>query len=86
MAVPVQRITGVRLPGSENVRYYDAGDLSLSTNERVVVDTEDGAVVGLVVIRPGLVFHADLPGDLRPVLRSAPPDDADGGANGAAGR
>lgn len=85
MAVPVQRITGVRLPGSENVRYYDAGDLSLSTNERVVVDTEDGPVVGQVVIRPGLVFHADLPGDLRPVLRSAAPDDADGGANGAAG-
>lgn len=88
MAVPVQRITGVRLPGAQNVRYFDAGDLSLGANERVVVDTEEGPSVGRVVIRPGQVFHADLPGDLRTVLRTAAPGDAhartDGDGAGAA--
>ena len=43
-----------------------------------MVDTPEGAQLGWVVISPDQVFHSDLRRSLRPVLRLAAPEDAEG--------
>ena len=72
------RLVGVRLQRNGLVRYFDAQQMALSTGDRVMVDTPEGAQLGWVVISPDQVFHSDLRRSLRPVLRLAAPEDAEG--------
>lgn len=74
MPVPLDKVAGVRLTGTENVGFYDSRGLSLRVNERVKVETGEGSAVGRVVIAPGQVLHADLEGDLLSVLGAATPE------------
>ena len=72
------RLVGVRLQRNGLVRYFDAQEMALRTGDRVMVDTPDGPQLGWVVISPDQVFHSDLRRTLRPVLRMAAADDAEG--------
>lgn len=67
-------IVGIRLSPPGRVLYFDAGDLDLSTGDRVVVDTESGPREGRVVFTPHQVLQSDLRGPLAPVLRKADPE------------
>ena len=78
MTVPLDKVAGVRLHGTERIGFYDSRGLSLRVNERVEVETGEGVAVGRVVIAPGQVIHADLVGELRQVLGAASPDGASG--------
>ena len=81
MAVSLDNVVGVRVRGLENVGFYDSRGLSLRVNERVEVETREGTAIGRVVIAPGQVLHADLEGDLPPVLDAVTPEgDSDPGA------
>ena len=72
------RLVGVRLHRNGLVRYFDAQEMALRTGDRVMVDTPDGPQLGWVVISPDQVFHSDIRRTLRPVLRMAAADDAEG--------
>jgi cell fate regulator YaaT (PSP1 superfamily) len=65
------RLVGVRLKRSGRVLYCDAQGLSLQVNDWVVVEGENGPVVGRVVIAPTQVLLAELREPLPPVLRVA---------------
>ena len=62
-------LTGVQIKPSDKVQYFDAGGLSLTVGERVIVETWYGEVEGVVVIAPEQVLRSDLRGPLNPVLR-----------------
>ena len=72
------RLVGVRLQRNGLARYFDAQQLVLRTGDRVIVDTPEGPQLGWVVISPDQVFHSDLRRTLRPVLRRATAEDAEG--------
>ncbi len=74
MAVSLDKVVGVRVRGLDNVGFYDSRGLSLRVNERVEVETGEGSGIGRVVIAPGQVLHADLEGDLPPVLGAVTPE------------
>ena len=72
------RLVGVRLQRNGLVRYFDPQQMALRTGDRVMVDTPEGPQLGWVVISPDQVFHSDLRRTLRPVLRLAAAEDAEG--------
>ena len=71
-------LVGVRLQRNGLVRYFDPQQMALRVGDRVMVDTPEGPQHGWVVISPDQVFHSDLRRTLRPVLRLAGPEDAEG--------
>ena len=64
-------LTGVQMSPSEKVQFFDAGGLSLTVGERVIVETWCGEEEGTVVIAPEQVVHSDLRGPLNTVVRKA---------------
>ena len=72
------RLVGVRLRRNGLVRYFDPQQMALRTGDRVMVDTPEGPQLGWVVISPDQVFHSDVRRTLRPVLRPAMTEDAEG--------
>ena len=68
-------IAGVRLKRSGPVLYYEAGDLEISINNFVVVETNDGDQVGRVVFTPDQLLLVQLREYAGRVLRVATEDD-----------
>ena len=64
-------IAGVRLKRSGPVLYYVAGNLELSVNDLVVVETEDGERVGRVAFTPDQLLLIQLREYAGHVLRLA---------------
>ena len=62
-------LTGVRLTLYGKLQYFDANGISLSTGDRVLVETDDGEREGVVAIAPSQLLHSDLRGHLNPVIR-----------------
>ncbi|MBI4499463.1 MAG: hypothetical protein HY689_16370 [Chloroflexi bacterium] len=70
-----QRVLGIRWQRAGKVCYVDPVGLGLAPGDRVVVASEGGPQVGLVVIAPQQVVASEVTGPLPPVLRKATPDD-----------
>jgi cell fate regulator YaaT (PSP1 superfamily) len=63
-------------------RLYDfrTGDLDITIEERVIVETERGKSIGLVVKGPFVIDDQDVPEGLKAVLRKAVPEDLESAA------
>ena len=70
-----ERIVGVRFTPGGRVYFYDAQGLELQTDDKVVVETEQGLETARVVIGPGQLMHSDLREPLKPVVRQATPQE-----------
>ena len=68
-------IVGVRFKRAGKIYHFDAGDLELAVNDRVVVKTSRGTELGQVVIAPGEVTAGESEENLSPVLRKAELED-----------
>ena len=68
-------IAGVRLKRSGPVLYYVAGNLEISVNDLVVVETEDGERVGRVAFTPDQLLLVQLREYAGRILRPATEDD-----------
>jgi len=67
----VASIAGVRLKRSGPVLYYVAGNLEISVNDFVVVETEDGDQVGRVAFTPDQLLLVQLREYAGSILRLA---------------
>lgn len=74
------RVVGVRFERSGRVLYFDSQGLPIQVNDWVVVEGENGLMVGRVVIAPTQVLLAELRGPLPPVLRVAREEERPGAA------
>ena len=70
-----RRVVGIRFQRAGRVHYFDARELDLQANDRVVAETDEGEALGSVVIGTDQLFHHDLQQPLRPILRKANPED-----------
>ncbi|MBA2453617.1 MAG: stage 0 sporulation family protein [Chloroflexia bacterium] len=75
--LPELQVTGVRFRDSSRTYYFAPGAHELSAGDRVVVETERGSDIGVVVIAPHQVAAATLEGELKPIVRVATEVDLD---------
>jgi cell fate regulator YaaT (PSP1 superfamily) len=68
-------IAGIRFKRAGAVYYFDAADMELEVNDKVVVEGAHGLALGWVVIAPKQVLASELSEPLKPVLRKATPED-----------
>ena len=68
-------VTGVRFRDSSRTYYFDAGQLQINAGDSVVVETERGSDIAVVVIAPHQVAAATLEGDIKPIVRVATESD-----------
>ena len=61
-------LVGIRFNISDNVHYFDSGELDLEVGERVIVDSEEGHREGFVVIGTRQVLFSELRGPMLAVL------------------
>lgn len=71
----MKNIIGVKFRQEGKIYNFDAGDLPLKKNDLVIVNTENGVVMGTVSIAVTPTEAAQLPSDLKKVLRKANADD-----------
>ena len=69
--LPTRVVTGVRFRDSSRTYYFDAGRHELAVGDRVVVETERGSDIAVVVIAPHQVAAATLEGEIKPIVRVA---------------
>jgi cell fate regulator YaaT (PSP1 superfamily) len=69
--LPTRVVTGVRFRDSSRTYYFDAGDHVLNAGDSVVVETERGSDIAVVVIAPHQVAAATLEGEVKPIVRIA---------------
>ena len=62
-------LVGLRFKISDNVQYFDSGELDLEVGERVIVDLEEGHREGFVVIGTRQVLFSELRGPMPAVLK-----------------
>ena len=62
-------IVGVRYTPSGPVRYFEDAGISLSFDDRVLVQTPDGEREARVAIGSGQAIHSDIEGALPRVIR-----------------
>jgi cell fate regulator YaaT (PSP1 superfamily) len=68
-------VTGVRFRDSSRTYYFDALSFDLRAGDSVVVETERGSDIAVVVIAPHQVAQATLEGDVKPIVRIATRED-----------
>ncbi|KAF1085865.1 hypothetical protein SPSYN_00594 [Sporotomaculum syntrophicum] len=68
-------VVGVRFKAAGKIYYFDPGELNLSVNDGVIVETSRGIEYGTVVIGPREVPDEEVVGALKMVLRRANDDD-----------
>lgn len=73
--LPELQVTGVRFRDSSRTYYFAPGPHQLMAGDRVVVETERGNDIGVIVIAPQQIAAATLEGELKPIVRVA--SDAD---------
>ncbi|HEV2121514.1 MAG TPA: stage 0 sporulation family protein [Chloroflexota bacterium] len=69
--LPELEVTGVRFRDSSRTYYFSPGSHVLAAGDRVVVETERGSDIGVVIIAPHQVAAATLEGELKPIVRVA---------------
>lgn len=69
--MPEREVAGVRFRDSSRTYYFAPGTHQLSAGDRVVVETERGSDIGVIVIAPHQIAAATLEGDLKPIVRVA---------------
>lgn len=69
------RVVSVKFRDAGRLYDFDAGDLELPKNEQVVVETERGRALGLIVVAPREVALEDLREPPKKVLRTATDED-----------
>lgn len=69
--VPLLTVTGLRFRDSSRTYYFDAGEHEVQAGDHVVVETERGSDIAVVVIAPHQIAAATLEGDLKPIVRVA---------------
>lgn len=68
-------VVGIRFKPAGKIYYFDPGELKLSLNDGVIVETSRGIEYGIVVIEPRQVPEEEVVGALKMVLRLAGEDD-----------
>ena len=71
----VKDVVGVRFQRAGKVYYFDPKGIELELNDRVVVETGRGQVIGRVVIVPKQIIASEVVEALKPVLRKVTPED-----------
>jgi cell fate regulator YaaT (PSP1 superfamily) len=71
----VARIVKLQFQTAGKLYDFIAGDLDIRKDERVIVETERGKSIGLVVKGPLEVDDRELPEGIKPVLRKVRPED-----------
>lgn len=75
--LPELEVMGVRFRDSSRTYYFSPTGYDLKAGAHVVVETERGTDIGVVVIAPHQVLAATLEGDLKPIMRVATQNDLD---------
>lgn len=75
--LPERQVTGVRFRDSSRTYYFAPGTHQLSAGDRVVVETERGSDIGVIVIAPHQIAAVTLEGELKPIMRVATEADLD---------
>lgn len=70
-------VTGVRFRDSSRTYYFDAGESYVEAGDHVIVETERGSDIAVVVIAPQQVAAATLEGEIKPIVRVATQSDLD---------
>ena len=73
----MSEIVGVRLHQAGKVYYFDAADISLETDDEVIVETSRGHELGKVIISPKQVIYSEINEPLKPVIRKAQAEDVE---------
>lgn len=71
----LKNITGIRFKDKGKVYSFDAADVVLKEGDMVIVDTESGSAMGVVVNGVRALPHDKLPHNLRKVVRRATDED-----------
>lgn len=71
----MQTVVGVRFKRAGKIYYFDPQQLTLATDDGVIVETSWGLEFGHVVIGPRRVPKEEIASPLKPVLRQATPAD-----------
>ncbi|MBF8266573.1 MAG: hypothetical protein HW388_81 [Dehalococcoidia bacterium] len=67
----MSRVVGVRFQRAGRVQYFDPGDVEIKVNDQVVVETDKGLEIALVVIAPSQVVYSEIKEPLKPITRKA---------------
>jgi len=76
----VARIVKIQFQTAGRLYDFRTGDLDITIEERVIVETERGKSIGLVVKGPFEIDDRDVPEGLKTVLRKAVPEDLESAA------
>lgn len=68
-------IIGVKFKKEGRIYSFDAGDLILQKNDQVIVQTDNGPALGIIVAEVQRLEPADLPPNLKKVIRKVTRDD-----------
>ena len=68
-------VVGVRFRTAGHIYYFTPGKEEYSYNQKVLVETQQSKQIGVVAYQKKQFEPADLPDDLKPILKSATPDD-----------
>lgn len=68
-------VIGVRFKKAGKIYYFNPGDLDISLNDKVIVETARGVEYGEVVVAPKLVDAKEIVSPLKNVIRVATEDD-----------
>lgn len=68
-------VVGVRFKRAGKIYYFSTGDLALSANDKVIVETARGVEYGESVMAPRQVSEEEVVMPLKPVIRKATPED-----------
>ncbi len=72
-----KNIVGVKFKKEGKVYNFDAGNLDLKINDRVIVSTDDGMAMGTVIAGIAPKPEHSLPPNLKPVIRKVTEEDLD---------
>ncbi|MBR6755427.1 MAG: stage 0 sporulation family protein [Peptococcaceae bacterium] len=68
-------VIGVRFKEAGKIYYFDPGDLEITTDNHVIVETARGIEYGAVVVAPKYIDESEVVSPLKKVIRVATPDD-----------
>ena len=68
-------VIGVRFKEAGKIYYFDPGDLEITTDDHVIVETARGIEYGAVVVAPKNIDESEVVSPLKKVIRVATPDD-----------
>ncbi|MGI1657556.1 MAG: PSP1 domain-containing protein [Desulfitobacterium sp.] len=68
-------VVGVRFKRAGKIYFFSTGDLALSANDKVIVETARGVEYGECVMAPRQVSEEEVVMPLKPVIRKATPED-----------